>query len=43
MDVDYKKNIVKPGDKGYAYDKEVDFKPGDEDNEWDMSESFGDY
>ena len=25
MDVDYKKNIVKPGDQNYKYDKQVSF------------------
>lgn len=26
MDKDFSKNVLKPGDKGYEYDKRVDFK-----------------
>lgn len=27
MEVDFKKNALKPGDPGFEYDKRVDFKP----------------
>ena len=40
MDVKYKSNVLKPGDQGFEYDKEVEFEKGEESNEWDASESF---
>lgn len=42
MDIEFQKNSIKKGDKGYVYDKEVEFQPGKEENEWDMSMSFDD-
>ena len=37
MDVEYEKNKLKPGDKGFAYDVQEVFNP-EESNEWDMTE-----
>lgn len=34
MDQIYKKNIKRPGDSGYQYDKQEQFKPT-KDTEWD--------
>lgn len=38
MDVLFKKNQVLPGDEGYQYDKQVEFKEGTENNSWDEDE-----
>ena len=38
MDENFNKNVLKPGDTGYQYDKEEDFGPGNESNEWDESD-----
>ena len=35
MDVEFNKNALKPGDAGFVYEKEVDFVPGNEKNEFD--------
>jgi hypothetical protein len=39
MEKDFSKNVLKPGDKGFEYDKRVDFssnmKDDDGDNSWD--------
>ncbi len=36
MDQGFSKNVIKPGDKGYQYDKRVDFNSKvKEDNSWD--------
>ncbi|TMW63486.1 hypothetical protein Poli38472_002427 [Pythium oligandrum] len=35
MDVAFHKNIVRPGDTGYQYDKQVAFKPAEEASDWD--------
>merc|ERR550514_2048202 len=41
MTNDFEKNMLKPGDDGWEYDKQVDFDQN-EDNEWDedMSEEM---
>ncbi|EFJ50604.1 hypothetical protein VOLCADRAFT_103821 [Volvox carteri f. nagariensis] len=38
MESDFKKNQLKPGDPGYVYDKQEDFGPPTEINDWDDSE-----
>ena len=39
MDKDFSKNVVKPGDKGYEYDKRVDFKKASGGKaDWDSDE-----
>lgn len=35
MEQDFNKNRLKPGDPGFEYDKQVDFGPATEDNDWD--------
>ncbi|GLE03008.1 hypothetical protein PINS_up011887 [Pythium insidiosum] len=35
MDVVFQKNIVRPGDAGYQYDKQVSFRAAQEASEWD--------
>lgn len=36
MEVDFKKNVLKPGDAGFEYDKRVDFGPkADAAADWD--------
>lgn len=34
MDVKYTQNLLKPGDPGFVYDKQVAFKPTKQ-NDWD--------
>ena len=46
MEKDFKKNVVKPGDNGYEYDKRVDFSKqmngGQADASWDEDDNeFG--
>lgn len=38
MEEDFRKNQLKPGDAGFEYDKQVEFEPATEDNDWDESE-----
>ncbi|KAG2446037.1 hypothetical protein HXX76_000639 [Chlamydomonas incerta] len=38
MEEDFKKNQLRPGDPGYVYDKQVEFTPAAEANDWDDSE-----
>ena len=38
MDSDFEMNRVKPGDKDFVYDKQVEFEAPDEANEWDDEE-----
>lgn len=38
MDVDFEAKRLKPGDDGFVWDKEVEFAPAEEDNEWDAEE-----
>ncbi|KXZ49924.1 hypothetical protein GPECTOR_19g375 [Gonium pectorale] len=38
MENDFRKNQLKPGDPGYVYDKQEDFGPPTEDNDWDESD-----
>ena len=42
MEVGFVQNVLRPGDPGYAYDKEVEFKPN-QTNEWDVSDTFDDF
>ena len=35
MDVDFEAKRLKPGDEGFVWDKEVEFAPAEEDNDWD--------
>ncbi|PNW74679.1 hypothetical protein CHLRE_12g487350v5 [Chlamydomonas reinhardtii] len=37
MEEDFKKNQLRPGDPGYVYDKQVEFTPAAEANDWDDS------
>jgi hypothetical protein len=47
MEKDFSKNVLKPGDKGFEYDKRVDFssnmKDDDGDNSWDEGGDDEDY
>lgn len=45
MDKDYKKNILKPGDNGFEYDKRVDFSRNKDqavEDSWDDNDNFND-
>jgi len=42
MDKNFVKNKIKPGDKSFVYDKQVDFESGDEAASWDESEGEDD-
>jgi hypothetical protein len=35
MELEFEKNRLKPGDPGYVWNKEVEFTPAEEENEWD--------
>jgi len=47
MDQQFKKNVLKPGMKGYEYDKRVDFSSQmlnqNADNSWDEDEEGDDF
>ena len=43
MNEGFKENALKPGDRGFQYDKEVEFQEAEESNEWDMSGSLDDF
>ena len=47
MEQDFKKNVLKPGDKGFEYDKRVDYSSqlmdNKEDNSWDEDNNGDDY
>ncbi|KAG2452597.1 hypothetical protein HYH02_002834 [Chlamydomonas schloesseri] len=38
MEEDFRKNQLRPGDPGYVYDKQVEFTPAKEANDWDDSD-----
>jgi hypothetical protein len=37
MEGDFRRNQLRPGDPGYEYDKQIEFAPAVEKNEWDDS------
>eukprot|EP00955_Chlamydomonas_euryale_P107159 365747-Chlamydomonas_euryale.AAC.36 len=42
MDQAFNQNRLRPGDPGYVYDKEVDFAPATENNDWDEDDEEDD-
>ena len=38
MDIDFEKNRIRPGDKDFVYDKEVEFNEGNIESGWDDGE-----
>ena len=44
MEKDFSKNVIKPGMKGFEYDKRVDYSSQmqmDDDNSWDENDGNG--
>lgn len=35
MELEFEKNRLKPGDAGYVWNKQIEFAPAEEENEWD--------
>lgn len=42
MDIDFEKNRIRPGDKDFVYDKEVEFNEGKIESGWDDDNDYSD-
>mmetsp|Transcript_9953 Transcript_9953/g.19412 ORF Transcript_9953/g.19412 Transcript_9953/m.19412 type:complete len:122 (+) Transcript_9953:1-366(+) len=40
MDVEFKRNAIKPGDEGYEHDVQVEFSEAEEDAGWDEDDDY---